>query len=385
VQQACIKLLWLQPLRLNNAGFHIEAASDRHSRGFMIDVGLVGFGFAGRIFHAPIITAVPGLRLRAILERSGNDAAIHYPEVQVVRSVEQLLSINEVKVVIIATPNTTHHLLARQCLLAGRDVVVDKPFTTTYAEAKELVDLAKAQGRVLTVYQNARFHGDFRTIRTLIMSGNLGRIVLYEAHFDRYRLKMRPHTWREMALPGSGLFFDLGVHLLDQAMLLFGLPEAITADIRVERTGAVVDDAFDVVLHYPQMRALLRAGMMAIAPDLRFVVRGEHGAFVKYGSDPQEMSLKRGEIPRDKDWGREPKDNWGVLHTPNGDKVATESVETTPGDYRLFYSNLRDAILGKAALEVNPQQMLNVMNALELAQESSRNRCTIAWRYPALR
>jgi scyllo-inositol 2-dehydrogenase (NADP+) len=346
----------------------------------MIEVALVGFGFAGRVFHAPIISAVPGLRLRAILQRSGDDAASLYPKAQLVKSMDELLRIDEIRLVVIATPNISHYPLARQCLLAGRDVVVDKPFTTTYAEAADLVDLAKQRGRLLTVYQNLRSNGDFRTIRQLVESGRLGRIALYEAHFDRYRLHMRPGAWRERAEPGSGVFFDLGVHLIDQAMVLFGVPEAITADIRIERNGAVVDDAFDVVLHYPRTRAVLRASMIALAPDLRYILRGEEGAFVKYGIDPQEEALRRGDVLSDESWGKEAPEKWGVLYTPDGNAMAAETISTIPGDYRLFYSNVRDAVLGKAAIDVTHEQMLSVMRALELGQESSRNHCMLEWR-----
>jgi len=344
----------------------------------MIDFALVGFGLAGRVFHAPIISAVPGLRLRAILQRSGNDAARLYPTARIVRSMDELLAIEEIKLVVIATPNTSHYSLARQCLLAGRDVVVDKPFTTTYAEAVELIELARRCGRLLTVYQNLRWNGDFRTIRALVESGRLGRIALYEAHFDRHRLQMRPGAWREKAEPGAGVFFDLGVHLIDQALVLFGLPEAIMADIRSERSGAVVDDAFDVVLHYPNMRALLRASMIAPGPDLRYILRGEQGAFVKYGIDPQAQALERGEAPDDV-WGREAVDKWGTFYVADGSATNVETVPTVPGDYRLFYSNVRDAVLGKAAIDVTHEQMLNVMKALELARESSCKLYRLAW------
>lgn len=345
----------------------------------MIDVGLVGFGFAGRVFHAPIISAVPGLRLRAIVQRSGGDAAQLYPQARVVRSVDELLGIDEIKLVIIATPNTSHATLAQQCLMSGHDVVIDKPFTTTYAEAAELVELAQKRGRLLTIYQNLRFNGDFRTIRQLLEGNRLGRIALYEAHFDRYRLQLRPSAWREKAEPGSGVFFDLGVHLIDQAMVLFGRPDAITADIRIEREGAAVDDAFDVILHYPRMRALLRASVIAIAPDLRFVVRGESGAFVKYGIDPQEEALRRGELPKDDSWGREPQAKWGTLYSPSGNGVSGETIPTLPGDYRLFYADVRDALLGKTSPEITHEQMLDVMHALEIAYESSRTGQTLAW------
>src|SRR5581483_712885 len=234
----------------------------------MIDVGIIGFGFAARVFHAPVISAVPGLKLRAIVQRKGDDASGAYPSAAQVRSIEELLAIPEIQLVVVATPNTSHYPLAKQCLLAGKDVVVDKPFTTAYADAKELVDLARQRRRLLTVYQNRRFDGDFRTISNLLAENCLGRIVLFESHFDRYRLELQRDAWRERPEAGSGIFFDLGVHLLDQALILFGTPQAITADIRVERKGGQVDDAFDVLLHYPRMRALLRASMIALAPDL---------------------------------------------------------------------------------------------------------------------
>lgn len=345
-----------------------------------IDVGLVGFGFAGRVFHAPIIAAVPGLRLRAVVQRTADDAASLYPQASVVGSIDELLAIEDLRIVVIATPNPSHYALAKQCLLAGKDVVVDKPFTTNYQEALELVELAKQHRRLLTVFQNRRCDGDFRTIRKLVEEQRFGRLALYESHFDRYRLQTRPGAWREKAEPGSGAFFDLGVHLIDQAMLLFGRPTAITADIRIERDGAVVDDAFDVLLHYPKMRALLRASMIAIAPDLRFLVRGEKATFAKNGIDPQEEALKLGETPSDDTWGREAREKWGTLYISDHEAVTSETIPTLVGDYRLFYANVRDAILGNASVDVTHEQMLDAMHALELAAESGRQRCTLEWR-----
>lgn len=341
----------------------------------MINVGLVGYGFAGRVFHAPIVSSVAGLNLRAIVQRKGDDASRLHPKATQVRSVEELLAIPEIQLVVVATPNTSHHSLAKQCLQVGKDVVVDKPFATTYAEATELVEIARQRGRLLTVYQNRRFDGDFRTISKLLTERRLGRIVLFESHFDRYRLELRPDAWRERPEAGSGIFFDLGVHLLDQALLLFGTPEAVTADIRIEREGGQVDDAFDVLLHYPQMRALLRASMVALAPDLRFLVRGEKAAYVKHGIDPQEDALKRGEVPRDASWGEEARELWGVLQESN----RAQRVETESGDYRLFYENVRDTMLGKSEIAVTRQQMLDVMRGVELARKSSDERRTVEW------
>src|SRR6266571_4403698 len=202
----------------------------------MLNVGLVGFGFAGKVFHAPVIRAVPGLRLTTIVQRHGPPDP-RYPDVEFVRSVDELFT-RAIDLVVIATPNPSHHPIAKQCLLAGRHVVIDKPFTITVAEAEELVHLGEAKRRILSAYQNRRYVGDFVTLRQLLSEGVLGRVVVYESHFDRFRRELRPAAWREQPQPGSGIWFDLGAHLLDQALVLFGTPAAISADIRVEREGA---------------------------------------------------------------------------------------------------------------------------------------------------
>jgi scyllo-inositol 2-dehydrogenase (NADP+) len=342
-----------------------------------IDVGLIGFGFAGRTFHAPVIRAVAGLRLAAILQRKGNDAANAYPGVRVARTLEELLASDSIQLVVIATPNVSHFDLARQCLLAGRHVVIDKPFATNYAEAAELVALADKCGRLLSVYHSRRFDGDFKTVRNLVESEALGRIVLYGSHYDRYRLQLRPGAWREQPGAGSGVFFDLGPHLIDQALALFGTPEAVSADIRIERDRAVVDDAFDVTLLYNRMRVFLRGTMLASKPAPHFLIHGTTGSYVKYGLDPQENALKRGELPGGPAWGKEPPEAWGTLSQVDGDKITERAVPTEPGDYCAYYENVRDAILGTAELAVTPQAALSVMRVLELAKQSSDERRVI--------
>jgi scyllo-inositol 2-dehydrogenase (NADP+) len=346
----------------------------------MIDVGLIGFGLAGRAFHAQVIRATPGLRLAAILQRHGNQAAEKYPDVRVVRSVEELLDIRDIRLVVIATPNETHAPIARQCLEVGRDVVVDKPFATTFKEAAELVELARKCGRLITVYQNRRYDGDFQAIRQIVADGTLGRIVRFETNYDRFRPDLKPGAWRERVGPGSGILFDLAPHLIDHALVLFGLPEAVTADVRVERTVAVVDDAFDAMLHYPAgMRVVLRSTMLAVAPRPRFVLHGTRGAFFKQTFDPQEINLRRGYIPESGPWGVEPEEDWGVVTTVENDVITKRSVPSASSGYRDYYANVRDAILGRAMLAVTPEHALNVMRILEMAQESSRTHCTIAW------
>ncbi len=346
----------------------------------MIEVGLVGFGLAGRAFHAPVIRAVPGLHLAAIVQRSGTEAAEKYPDVRIVRSLEELLSIREIRLIVIATPNDTHYAFARLCLEAGRDVVVDKPFTTTLAEAVALVQLAKDTGRLLTVYQNRRYDGDFQAIRKLVADGTLGRIVRFETSYDRFRPQLKPDAWRETRRPGSGILFDIAPHLIDHALVLFGLPEAVTADVRIERENAAADDAFDITLHHSNgMRAVLRSSILAATPRPRFVLFGTRGSFVKQAFDPQENNLRRGIVPVDTPWGAEPEENWGVLTVPAGESFELRRIPSAACDYRDYYANVRDALLGRAAPAVTPEYALDVMRMLELARASSERRCTLPW------
>jgi predicted dehydrogenase len=327
-----------------------------------------------------VISAVEGLRLAAIVQRRGDEAAQAYPEAAIVRSLDELLSISAIRLVVIATPNPLHHEQARQCLLAGRDVVIDKPFAPTYAEAAELVAIAEHEKRLLSVYQNRRWDGDFQTLQRLHREGHFGRVVLFESHFDRFRPHLKDNAWRERPEPGSGVLFDLGPHLIDQALMLFGEPVAISADLRMERDGAPVDDAFDVVLHYPKSRAMLRAGMMVSTQTPRFVVQGSEGGYLKYGLDPQEDALKRGERPSGEFWGYEAPERWGTLLKAQGDSLVVDKCATEPGDYRKYYENVRDAISGSAELAVTPTQALRVMRALELAAESSRIGRVLPWK-----
>jgi scyllo-inositol 2-dehydrogenase (NADP+) len=346
----------------------------------MIDVGLIGFGLGGRCFHAPVIHAVQGLHLAAILQRAGDSAAQLYPDARIVRTLDELLSIDSIDLIVISTPNQTHFPFAKRALEAGKHVVVDKPFTTTVAEAKELLDLAKQKKLILSVYHNRRFDADFQALRQTIDNGDLGRIVRFESTYDRFRATSKPNAWREKPGPGSGVLFDLAPHLLDQSFTLLGTPEAITADVRIERTGFTTDDAFDIFLHYPsETRALLRATMLCAVPRPRLVVLGEKGTYLKREFDPLEPNLRAGQIPTGPSWVVEKPENYGELTTVEDGMPSTRKIPST-GDWREFYANIRDAITASAQLLVTPQQILNVMFALELVQESSSKRATIPWR-----
>ncbi len=346
----------------------------------MFDVGLIGFGLAGKSFHAPVIRAVPGLRLAAIVQRSGADAAKEFPDVRIVRNVESLLAIDTIRLIVIATPNQTHYPLAKQCLEAGRDVIVDKPLTTTVAEAVELFRIASKNRRLLTVYHNRRFDADFQAARDVVRGGALGKVVRFESHYDRYRPYSKAGAWREKPGPGSGVLFDLAPHLIDQALTLFGRPEAISADIRTEREGFSTDDAFDVTLRYPgSLRAELKATMLSVTPRPRMVLLGEKGSYVKREFDPLENSLRHGSIPQGDSWVLEKEENWGELTIIEEGHLRKSKIPSK-GDWREFYANVRDAMSGHTPLLVTPQQAVDVMVALELAVESNAKRCAVAWR-----
>ena len=347
-----------------------------------IRVGLIGFGFAGRIFHANAIEAVEGLELAAIVQRTGEEASMVFPHAKLVRTVEELLGDRSIRLVVVATPTASHFPIARQCLLADRDVVVDKPFALSSEEAAELVQLARARGRLLSVFQNRRWDGDFLTVRQLLEKETLGRVVMFESHYDRFRLLPRLHAWREDGGPGGGVLFDLGSHLVDQALVLFGVPVAVSARVRREREGAKSDDAFDLYLQYPGVSVWLRATCLARAPGARFTLNGTAGTFRKFGMDPQEALLLAGDGFSSRPWGVEAADRWGTLTSDEGGEPVSTPVATEPGDYRGYYVNIRDAMHGNAAVAVTAVQGWRTIRVLEMALESSRSGCVVAcdWR-----
>jgi scyllo-inositol 2-dehydrogenase (NADP+) len=339
-----------------------------------IRAGVIGFGLAGRIFHTAVIAATPGLELACIVQRSGDAAAKAYPEVKIARSIEEMLGDESIRLVVVGTPSGDHYAHAAQCLKAGRNVVIDKPFTVTSEEARSLIELAQEKGVLVSAYQNRRWDGDFVTLKEVLASGVLGRVVTYESHFDRFREAPRLDVWRENGVPGGGLLLDLGPHLIDQAAALFGDPLTVSADVRTDRAGAVVDDAFDIQLKFSGgVTAWLRSSLTAFFKGPRFVVHGTKGSFVKWGLDPQEDALKAGAKFTDPGFGEEPESQWGELYLAgeNGAGETVKTVKTAAGDYRGLYANVRDAILGVGKLEVTPEQALRTTRLIELCRESS--------------
>jgi len=351
----------------------------------MVRVGLIGFGLAGQAFHAPVIRGVRGLELACILERHTNNAQARYPEVRVARTLDEMLSDKSIQLIVVATPNDSHFSYTKAALEAGRDVVVDKPVTPTLAEAEELVRLAKERGRLISVYQDRRYDGAFLTVKKLVESGALGKVAEYEARFDRFRLDAKAGAWREVRdFPAAGVLWDLGPHLLDGALVLFGEPQSVYAAALQQRETSTVDDAFDVILEYPRLRVTLRARIIAYAPGPHLLLHGSAGSFIKFGMDPQEEILRGPNCPDGLDWGQdwglEPDKQWGTL-TRVGE--SPRKVQTERGDYRGYYANIRDVIENQAALEVTPQQFLRTERALVLAHKSSREQRVVGWNEPA--
>ncbi len=343
-----------------------------------IRVGLVGYGMASKRFHAPLIAAQEGLSLVAIASRDSAKVRADWPDVPVEASPEALYARDDIDLVVIPTPNATHYPLVSQALAAGKHVVVDKPFTVSVDEAEKLCLQAIEAKRLLSVFHNRRWDGDFLTVRNLIDSQALGRVVHFESHFDRYRPEI-PTRWRESPGPGAGLWFDLGSHLLDQALVLFGRPQSIWLDLAEQRDGAQVDDYFHAVLRYDQRRVVLHAGTLVAAAGARFTVHGSRASYIKHGLDPQEDMLKRGDRLPTPHWG----EDWrhGMLtigQVREGGQPELHEVPTLPGDYLAYYTGVRDAILGRAPLPVTAEAALEVMRLLEAGVESARSGQAVA-------
>ncbi|MCI0754729.1 oxidoreductase [Teichococcus vastitatis] len=334
-----------------------------------VRVGLIGYGFAGRIFHAPLITATPGLQLKAVMTRRTAAAGVEMMGAALVPDPQQLIARADVDVVVIATPNDSHAPLARAALLAGKHVVVEKPFALNLPEAEELAALAARQELMLTVFHNRRWDSDFLTLREVVRRGDVGRPVQLESHFDRFRPEVLDR-WRERG-PGSGLWNDLGSHLVDQAVQLFGRPRALLAELASMRDGAQADDYVHAVLIYDRLRVILHATALAAAPPPRFVLHGTEGSFVIHGLDPQEEALKAGTIPGSSGWG---------LGTPDGRLIARNGehpVSLLAGNYRAFYEGLRDAVRGEAGPPVSLAGSLEVMRLLDAGRESNAGGCRV--------
>jgi predicted dehydrogenase len=338
-----------------------------------IGVALIGYGYVGETFHAPLIAATKGLDLRVVSSSKPQKVHTRFPEARVVETPEAAIADRAIRLVVIASPNTSHVPLATAALLAGKDLVVDKPFTITADEAKALEKLARDEKLLLSVFQNRRWDGDFLTLRALIAAGELGEINYFESHFDRFRPQIRDR-WREKPGPGSGLWYDLGPHLIDQALQLFGMPETVEGSILTQRAGGQTDDYAHVVLGYDDaagigsqnLQVVLHGSMLVPGGWPRFLVHGSKASWIKHGLDVQEKQLISGMQPGAAGWGVDP--SAGALITPDSER----KVQNLRGSYELYYAAIRDALVKGGPNPVPAAQAVNVMSVLEAAIRSSK-------------
>lgn len=341
----------------------------------MIRAGLIGFGLSGRVFHAPLISSVEGLELAAALERTTNKVAERYPGIATYRSLDDMLADASLDLFVVATPNATHSELARRILNAGRNVVVDKPLAITAAQIAELIQLASEKNLLLAPFHNRRWDSDFQTIQQLLHEGSLGRPVEFESRFDRWRPTLpTDRLWKVDPSAGGGALLDLGSHLVDQALVIFGKPLSVSADVRSERSPLTANDSFEIRLRYQDFMVKLGSNSLTLPPSLRFHLRGTAGNYWKHGLDQQEAALAKLTRISDPKWGREPSANWGILHVGIDGCEVARPVEPIAGDYRLYYAGIRDSLQGKGSAPVAAIDAWRGLRILEWAVESQQKR-----------
>ncbi|MCF6222468.1 MAG: Gfo/Idh/MocA family oxidoreductase [Flavobacteriaceae bacterium] len=329
----------------------------------ILNVGVIGYGLSGRVFHAPFIHIHPGFLLKKIVERSTKESKKKYPYVEVVSDYKNLLQDISIDIIAVCSPNSLHFKMAKECLLAGKHVIVEKPFTTSSKEADELIDISKRVAKKIFVYQNRRWDADFLTIKSILKNNALGKIYEYEAHFDRFKPEYVNLSWKNIKSPGSGNLYDLGSHLIDQAIDLFGKPNSLEAIIKTERKNSPIDDYFKLVLNYTNLKVVLTAGMLIEDLGPRYIIKGSKGIFTKFGIDPQEDVLKKGILPNSKTWGKEDKKYWGTIISDKGKKV----IESLPGNYMGFYDNVYEVLKDNAEIVVKPEEVLETIKIIETA------------------
>ena len=338
------------------------------------NVALCSFGMSGKVFHAPFMHVHPGFNLFAAWERSKAIINEFYPGVKTFQSLDLMLSAAEVDLVIVNTPSYTHFEYAKKALLAGKHVIVEKPFTANVSQAEELIALAKKTGLKLSVYQNRRYDSDYKTVKKMLDDGLLGKIVDAEIHYDRYNTQLSPKVHKETPGPAVGCLYDLGSHLIDQAIQLFGMPLAISADIAINRPGSLVDDYFDLKLFYPEHRMTLKSSYYVREPLPGYIFHGRNGSFIKAKTDVQEINLAAGILPGGDDWGIEPDVEKGFLHTEKDGIIVKEHIPSLQGNYMDYYNGIYEALENNADVPVSGEDGMKVIRVIEAAMKSNKER-----------
>lgn len=344
----------------------------------VIRTGLCSFGMSGWVFHAPFISTNPAFELYGVWERTKNLAAEKYPGIRTFRTLEEMLADPQIELVIVNTPSVTHYEFSRQALLAGKHVIVEKPFTATVAEAKMLIELAREKQLLLSVYQNRRYDSDYRTVKKVLDEGWLGRIVDASIHYDRYVPSLSYKAHKETPTAAVGALYDLGSHLADQALQLFGMPDAVFADLAMNRPGSQVDDYFDLKLFYPSHRVTLKSSYYVREAMPGYQIHGTLGSFIKPKTDVQETDLQQHKIPGGPDWGREPESQQGLLHTEKDGQVIRELIPSLQGNYGEYYTGIYRSLRHQEPVPVSAADGMKVIQVIETAIRSHREQKVIA-------
>ncbi len=335
-----------------------------------INTALCSYGMSGLVFHGPLLEAHPGYKVSKILERTKHESKDKHPGSQLVRNFDAIIDDPAIELVVVNTPDHLHVDMATRAMEAGKHVVVEKPFTLLTSEADQLIETAEKHGVILSVYHNRRWDGVYRTVKEVLASGKLGRMVDFEVHFDRFRNYIKP-SWKDQA-NGTGTLYNLGSHLVDQALTLFGMPDRLFCDTRMLRDGALTDDSYDLWLHYPDFKCMLRSSYLVREPGPSFMIHGTEGSFLAWGTDPQERDLKDGLIPGSEGWGLDPSFSNARIHTDFEGKHIEGDYPLLAGNYMEYYDNIYEAVRNNAPLAVTAQQARDVIRVIEAAYESSR-------------
>lgn len=340
-----------------------------------INTALCSYGMSGVVFHAPFIEANVNFNLYGVLERTKNEAEKRYPTIKTFRSLDDLLADEAIELVVVNTPNITHFDFAKKVILAGKHLVIEKPFTATVNEAKELIQLAEEQNVVLSVFHNRRYDSDFKTVKKVLNQGLLGKIIDAEIHYDRFDPNLSYKAHKEENTAAVGSLYDLGSHLIDQAIVLFGRPNAVYADLSSFRPASKVIDYFDVKLYYKSHRVTLKSSYFVREPLPGYIFHGTKGSFIKSKVDVQEEELLKGKKPSLPNWGTEPKQEEGLLHTEKNREIIREKVPTLKGNYMEYYDGIYEAIRNKKSVPVSGNEGLDVIKVIQAAiQSNSENK-----------
>ncbi|MEJ1239386.1 Gfo/Idh/MocA family oxidoreductase [Chryseolinea sp. T2] len=342
-----------------------------------ISTALLSYGMSGDIFHAPLIAAHGGFRLSKIVQRKAATAQRRYPSVEVVNNIDDVLRDNSIELVVVNTPNETHYDFTVRVLEAGKHAVVEKPFAVTTKEADTLISLARKHNRILTVFQNRRWDGDFLTLKRVVEQQLVGRIAEFELHYDRFRNYIEANTWKEETAPGTGILYNLGSHMLDQVLVLFGMPLEVDARLGAQRPGGKVDDFYDIRMQYSTFHVIVKSSYLVRESMPRYILHGTEGSYVKFGIDPQEQALKDARTPGSPGWGSEPQSAWGTINTTVSGLHVTGTIETIQGNYLAYYNNVFEAIRNQVPLAVKPEESRDVIRLIEACMESNTKRAAV--------